>query len=522
MHEQLQARLLEAALHGQVASVWADVQPDQVAVIDPWGQRTFAQISAAANRLVRALRRLGVGPGDPVAVVCSNRAEMIEILDASMCGGWRLTPVNWRLKREEIAYILDNCGAKAVIVEARFEEALAAAGDAEVPRRVVLGEAAGFLDYDELLAAEDGADLPDPHVGSVMLYTSGTTGRPKGVYRANPVIIPPTGMSAGGVPYDRAVDRHFCPGPAYHAAPLAFDIRAALNAGVPVVFAERWDSEGVLGLIDRHGITHSHMVPVMFQRLLALPEHVRGRYSLASLKQVMHGAAPTPPEVKRAMMAWLGPKLLEYYGGSEGGVIFYISAAEWLAKPGSVGKVPLGAQVRILDDDGRPLPNGETGGVYLQSPAANPFVYFKDPEKTASTYRGEFFTLGDVGHFDADGYLFLTGRTAECIISGGVNIYPQEIDNEILKHPAVEDCCTVGAPNEEFGEEVRSIVALKPGAEATPELAEDIRDLVRAHLAGYKVPRVVEFVDEVPRNSQGKLLRKDVRARYWAGRERQI
>jgi long-chain acyl-CoA synthetase len=293
-----------------------------------------------------------------------------------------------------------------------------------------------------------------------------------------------------------------------------------MTAGVPVVFQDRWDSLEVLRLIQARRVTHVHLVPIMFQRLLAEPQ--RGSFDLSSLKYVMHGAAPCPPDVKRAMIEWLGPILGEYYAGSEGGGGFTITSEEWLKKPGSVGKLGSEDGTRVLDDEGNPVAPGEPGMLYFKVAAANPFEYFNDPEKTAASHRDGYFTLGDVGYFDEDGYLFLTGRTAECIISGGVNIYPQEVDNEFVRHPAVRETCTVGVPNDEWGEEVKAVIALYPGYTPSPELAKELLDFIRPSLAGYKMPRSVDFVDEIPRSEAGKVQRRQVRAPYWAGRDKQI
>ncbi|HLI67424.1 MAG TPA: AMP-binding protein, partial [Caulobacteraceae bacterium] len=282
------------------------------------------------------------------------------------------------------------------------------------------------------------------------------------------------------------------------------------------------DSENVLRTIEKYRVTHGHMVAIMFQRLLGLPPEVKAKYDISSLKAIIHGAAPTPPDVKRAMIEWLGPILSEYYAGSEGGGGFTISSEEWLKKPGSVGKLPSEDSTRVLDDEGNPVAAGEPGMLYFKVAAANPFEYFNDPAKTAASHRDGYFTLGDVGYFDEDGYLFLTGRTAECIISGGVNIYPQEIDNELIKHPAVEDSCAIGVPNEEWGEEVKVVLMLKPGYEASDALTAEIMTFARERLAGFKLPRSVDYVEDLPRSPAGKIQRGKVRAPFWAGRKVQI
>jgi long-chain acyl-CoA synthetase len=512
----LLTRLIDAASTGMTASVWAREKPDAVAIHDPIATRTFFELNANANRVVRLLRAHGLAPGDAVALLCGNRAEFVEVLSAALRGGFRITPVNWHLTEGEVEYIINDCEAKALIAETRYPAALTAKAP-DVVVKISIGEdAVGFLPYAETLAELDGADIDDPIMGGAMLYTSGTTGRPKGVYRKTntTVLLPGPGEPD---------DVQMCVGPAYHAAPLAFDVRSALAQGNPLMFLDRWDAENVLRTIERHRVTRAHMVPIMFQRLLALPAEVKARYDLSSLRFIIHGAAPCPPEVKKAMIDWLGPIIHEYYAGSEGGAGFVVSSEEWLAKSGTVGRLPAPDAVKLIDENGAEITARNTPGtIYFKVSPIAPFEYYKDPAKTASAHRGDYFTLGDVGYLDDDDYLFLTGRTAECIISGGVNIYPQEIDNEIIKHPAVEDSCAIGAPNDEWGEEVKVVVTLQPGQVASEVLGADILAFARARLAGYKTPRSIEFADELPRSPAGKIQRGKVRAPYWAGRERQI
>jgi long-chain acyl-CoA synthetase len=514
--QDLGQRLIEAASRGMSASVWAKEKPDVVAIHDPIGTRTFFEINANANRLVRLLRGHGVKAGDAVALLCSNRAEFVEVLAAALRGGYRITPVNWHLNAEEVEYIVNDCEAKALIADTRYPAALQAKAP-DVRLRISVGEdAPGFMPYAASLASLDGGDIEDPVLGGAMLYTSGTTGRPKGVYRRNSpaVLIPGPGAPD---------DVQMCAGPAYHAAPLAFDVRSAMAQGNPLVFLDRWDSENVLRTIEHYRVTRAHFVPIMFQRLLALPAEVKARYDLSSLRYIIHGAAPCPPEVKKAMIDWLGPILNEYYAGSEGGAGFIITSQEWLAKPGTVGKLPAPDAVKLMDEEGGEITErGRAGTIYFKVSPIAPFEYFKDPAKTAAAHRGDYFTLGDVGYLDEDDYLFLTGRTAECIISGGVNIYPQEIDNEIIKHASVEDSCAIGVPNDEWGEEVKVVVTLHPGNEPSEALGADILAFAKSRLAGYKAPRSIEFASELPRSPAGKIQRGKVRAPYWAGRARQI
>jgi long-chain acyl-CoA synthetase len=516
---ELEAAITAAAPVGMQPAVWARRQPDRVAIYDYSGQdRTFGQLNANANRVARLLRQAGLQAGDSVALACSNRAEFCDVLFAVLRVGMRCTPVNWHLTGEEIGYVVHDCEAKAFFADTRIATAaeIAVGQCPHLQLKVAIGgPIAGFDDYDASIAPLSGDDIPDPQRGYTMLYTSGTTGRPKGVFK------PGTVYGAFSHEADRERDVYLCTGPAYHAAPLAGNVRAPLMNGMPIVFLDKWDSEEVLRLIEQHQITHSHLVPIMFQRLLALPPEVRWRYDLSSLKRINHGAAPCPPEVKRAMIEWLGPVLREYYAGSEGGAGFHVTSEEWLAKPGTVGKRPSPEAAKILNDAGEECGVGVAGTIYMRVGGAG-FEYFKDANKTQASRIGDYFTLGDIGYLDADDYLFLTGRSAETIIAGGVNIYPQEIDNELIKHPAVEDSCTIGTPHDEYGEEVRAVIQLKAGHAATDALRAEILAYAVANLAKFKIPRALDFVDELPRSAAGKVLRNRVREPYWAGRARQI
>ena len=516
---QLLARANQANERGMATAVWAQVQPDRIAIFEAAGRtQTFAGLNANANRVARTLRAAGLGAGDAIALLCTNRIEFAEVLLGALRVGLRLTPVNWHLTAPEIAYIVRDCEAKALFADTRVP----AAGEAgELCEGVALkvsigGELPGFGSYEGMLARTDGSDVADPQRGYTMLYTSGTTGRPKGVYK------PQAALAVIDGTYDRDTDVHMCTGPGYHASPLLGDIRRPLTNGVPTVLMDRWDSALALQLIERHRVTRGHFVPIMFQRLLALPQDVRTRTDLSSLRRISHGAAPCPPEVKRAMIEWFGPVIYEYYAGSEGGVGFWVTSEEWLRKPGTVGRLPREGAALILDDEGRPCPPGAPGLIYMRLADQGGFEYFKDPAKTNAGQRDGYFTMGDVGYFDEDGYLFLTGRNAETIIAGGVNIYPQEIDNELIKHWAIEDSCTVGVPHQEWGEEVRAVVQLKAGVEASDELKADILGFAAARVAKFKQPRGVDFVAELPRSAAGKIQRNKVRAPYWEGRARQI
>ena len=517
--------IAELAMKGMLSSLYAAIKPDRIAIHAPRGQRTYRQLHDNANRLAAAFRRAGLGPGDHIALLCPNTPEFIEVLAANLRSGTRLTPINWHLSPTEVAYIVADCQAKALFAHADFAAvALASVTERLQMKLAIGGTIDGFAPYEAALAAERADDPSEPAHGGAMMYTSGTTGRPKGVFRARPLIVPPIWGPGTLKGYERDSDVNLCCGPAYHAAPLAFDIAQPLNAGVTIALMEKFDPEAWLKAVELYRVTHAHMVSTMFQRLLALPEAVRSRYDLSSLRYVLHGAAPTPPEVKRAMIAWLGPILYEYYAASEGGGNFFIDSTEWLNKPGSVGRLDPAFGTRIIDENGQDCPPGVVGAIYFQHSPVARFEYFNDEEKTkaATLEGGTHFTVGDMGYVDEDGYLFLTGRTAECIISGGVNIYPQEIDNELIKHPAVLDVCTIGAPDEEWGEAVKAVVALQPGYVPSEALAKDLIAFARERLAGYKTPRSIDFAAEIPRSEAGKMQRRQVRAPYWAGRAKQI
>ncbi len=516
--------VIEFAQVGMAPAWHARMFPSRMAVASAYGERSWAELNANANRLLRVFRGAGLVAGDAVAIVLKNRPEFVEALLATMRGGLRLTPINFHLKADEIGYIVDNCEARAFIADAGIGgAAVEAVGQA--PRAnlklAVGGALPGFADYAAALAAEDGTDITGPALGGTMLYTSGTTGRPKGVFRKErePVMPQLAGTLAG---YRPGEDCNLCTGPAYHAAPLLIDVAQPIVSGVSVVLMDKWDAEEALRLVHTHKVTHCHMVATMFHRLLQLPAEAKAQYDIGSLRMIVHGAAPTPVHVKKAMIDWVGPILWEYYAATEGGGGFIVGSEEWLKKPGTVGRPPPEFDNRILDDEGNPCAPGVVGTIYMPAPQRGRFEYFKDATKTSSSYRGDHFTLGDMGYFDDDGYLFLTGRTAERITSGGVNIAPQEVDSELLQHPAVLDVCTIGVPSEEWGEAVRSVVQLRPGHTAGPALASELVDFVRGRLAAYKCPRTIDFVNDLPRLPSGKIQRRIVREPYWAGRTKQI
>jgi long-chain acyl-CoA synthetase len=501
---------------GMNIAFWAQRIPDAPAIVAPTGDRTYSQLNLRCNQLVRALRAQGIGAGDAVALMCGNRTEFAEVFWATRRAGMRVTAINWRLTGEEAAYIANDCDAKVLLADARFR-AVAEHVAAQAPRaqaRIAIGGAiSGFDSYEAVLRGQDGSNISDPQIGQSMLYTSGTTGKPKGVHRTS---TPPTSASlVASANYRAGESVHLCTGPLYHAAPLSLSLGIPHLYGASVVLMDGWNSELALQLIERHRVTHTHMVPTMLHRLLSLPAATRQRHDLSSLKYILHGAAPCPPSVKRAVIEWLGPIVHEYYGATEGtGTL--VDSHTWLARPGTVGRPDTPDHIRILDEAGSALPPLAAGLIYMKAPAQGRFDYYKDDGKTSRAYHGDYYTLGDIGYLDADGYLFLTDRSAHLIISGGVNIYPAETESVLFTHPAVADAGVIGVPNSEWGEEVKAVVILQAGYTASAKLAEELIEYCRTQLAHFKCPRSVDFVSELPRHDNGKLYKHKLRELYRA------
>jgi long-chain acyl-CoA synthetase len=510
--------LFAAADRGTLWSFWATQFPERVAVRSASGDRTLAEVDAHANQLARALRARGVVADDGLALLCGNRPEFVEASATAQRAGLRLTTINWHLTGDEAGYIVDDCEATAFLADARYAATAMDAAE-RAPRLAakiaIGGDIPGFDRYEDVLADQDADALADPMLGGTMLYTSGTTGRPKGVRRATEGRA--SALLAMLTRYDGAHHVHLCTGPLYHAAPLAFSLAAPAAMGVPIVLMDGWEAEETLALIEQHRVTHTHMVPTMFHRLLSLSPTVRDRYDVSSLVYIIHGAAPCPVDVKRRLIEWLGPIVTEYYAATEGSGTA-VASTEWLKKPGTVGKVSPPDHIRIVDETAAEVPAGTIGTVYLKSPESR-FEYFKAPEKTDGAYRGDYFTLGDVGYVDDDGYLFLTDRSAHLIISGGVNIYPAEVEAALLGHPAVGDAGVVGVPDDEWGEIVVAAIELHDGLTPSPELGDEIVEWCREHIAHYKCPRRVEFVEALPRHDNGKLYKHQLREQLRATRE---
>jgi long-chain acyl-CoA synthetase len=486
-------------------------QPDLTAVVDPDGRQvTYAELAASADRYGRGFQALGLEPGDAVVLLLPNGIDLVSVYFGAFQTGLYVVMANWHLVGAEVAYLIEDSGAKAFIAHSRFADTAADALSRTGVRGFAVGEVPGFSPLSALGAGETGR--PDVRTaGSPMLYTSGTTGRPKGVRRpltgADPDVVPPQATWFFGIfglgPFDDHV--HICGSPLYHTAVLNF-VANSIQLGHTAVLMDRWRPEEMLRLIERYRVTHSHMVPTQFHRLLELPEVTRAKYDVSSLRCMIHGAAPCPPEVKRRMLDWWGPVVVEYYAATEGGGTT-IMADEWLRKPGSVGRAWPGSVVKVLDESGAEVPPGKTGLVYMRM-GASTFEYHKDAEKTKASRVGDLFTLGDIGYLDEDGYLYLCDRKADMIISGGVNIYPAEIENELAVHPKVADVAVFGVPNPDWGEEIKAVV--RPAADVIPDesLTTELLTFAAERLAKFKLPKTIDYVDELPRDPNGKLYKR--------------
>jgi long-chain acyl-CoA synthetase len=509
------------SLRGMDVARVAAEHPERPAIVSPRGTRSFGELNRHANQLARHWHECGLRAGDCVALLCSNRPEFAEVVSAAMRCGVVMVPVNWHLPAEDVAYVVADCEAKALVAEGRFSDAAQQAAqesDRLLSTLTIEAPIPGFDDFAATLSAQSGEDIADPSLGRFMLYTSGTTGKPKGVVRHQTpgefVIGHRLFAAFFGFEPD-AADMTLATAPLYHGGPLEFVLRVPLNAGIPVYMMGEWDAEEALRIIDRHCITHTFCVPTMFRRLLSLPEEARRAYDLSSLRFVMHGAAPTPVADKHAMIEWFGPILMETYGSSEG-IAVLIDSHEWLKRPGAVGK-PAPDSVMIADEAGRPLPPGETGTIYMKPRGGGRFQYFKAPEKTRDATLGDFVTAGDIGRLDEDGYLFLSGRSAELVICGGANLYPAEVDEALIAHPLVADAAAFGVSDAEWGEVMKAVVVLEPEARDSSELRESILADCRERLGSLRSPRGIEVVDEVLRSAAGKILRRELQRRYTTG-----
>ncbi len=481
-------------------------------------ERTHEELARRAGRVAAGLRTLDVAPGDNIAIVLANSVEFVEISTGIAMAGANPVPVNWHWRSDEIGYLLTNSASKVVFAHSNFADAVekAVSEVALIEIAAQRGPSAGaHVDYESWLT-ESEPDDNAPNASAVLgtIYTSGTTGKPKGIVRES---VSPESMMAMATAVMKRMGigpggRTIIPAPLYHTAPNTI-ATFAVKLGMDATIMAHFDEEEFLAAIERHQVEQIQMVPTMFTRLLRLPEEVRNRYDLSSLRSIVHSAAPCPKHIKAQMINWLGPIITEYYGGSESGPIVWCTAQEWLAHPGTVGAPVDGAAVRIVDGDGNEAPTGEVGVIYVKPADYWPgFTYLGDEQKRRGMELDGFVTLGDVGRVDEDGYLYLTDRASDLVISGGVNIYPVETENALYELPGVRDCAVFGIPDEEYGESLAAHIEVDKGVALTKA---DVRSFLSDRLAGFKVPKVIVFDDALPREESGKLFKRRIRDTYW-------
>ncbi|MGV0810863.1 fatty-acid--CoA ligase FadD4 [Mycolicibacterium boenickei] len=499
----------------------AEASPEKPAIIlHPSGTVvTFGELEARANRLAHYFRQHGLREGDVVAILMENNEHIHAVMWAARRSGLYYVPINTHLTAAEAAYIIDNSEAKAIVGSAVLKDILSGL-DKELPNGlpgvllIADGELDGWQRYPEAVADLPDTPIDDEMDGDLLQYSSGTTGRPKGIKRELPHVPPSEtpGMMSALVGFWMQPDSvYLSPAPLYHTAPSVWSMQTHA-AGITTVVLEKFDPEGCLDAIQKHKVTQGQFVPVMFTRMLKLPESVRNSYDMSSLRRVMHAAAPCPVEIKKQMIDWWGPIVDEYYASSEAIGATVIFAEDWLTHPGSVGK-PMNGLVHILDEDGKELPAGEAGEIFFEGGAD--FEYLNDAEKTASSRDSHGWkTVGDIGYVDDDGYLYLTDRRHHMIISGGVNIYPQEAENMLVVHPKVMDAAVFGIPDEEMGQSVKGVVQTVDPADATPEFADELLTWLRERLTHYKCPRTISFEAELPRTDTGKLYKQGLINKY--------
>jgi acyl-CoA synthetase (AMP-forming)/AMP-acid ligase II len=507
----------------------AETTPDKPALImaESGEQLTFGELDALSNQGAQLFRSLGLQTGDCVAIFMENNLHFLPICWAAQRAGLYYTCISSRLTAGEVEYILGDCNAKVLIASHGLAKVAGELTEALKWLRLFMvgGTIPGYAGYEHALDAMPRTPIADETAGADMLYSSGTTGRPKGVripLQQQPIDGPSPLVGLVQVLFGLNSETvYLSPAPLYHAAPLRYSM-AVQRLGGTVVVMEHFDAERALGFIEKYRINASQFVPTMFVRMLKLPDAVRLGYDVSSLKSAIHAAAPCPVDVKRKMIEWWGPVIHEYYAGTEGNGFCYVGSTDWLTHPGTVGRSLLG-EIHICDDDGNELAVGEEGTIFFAS--ISEFQYHNDPKKTAESRHPrhpEWSTLGDVGRLDAEGYLYLTDRKAFMIISGGVNIYPQEAENLLISHPKVADVAVIGVPNEEFGEEVKAVVQPADWRDAGPAFADELIAYCRANLSPIKCPRSVDFERELPRHPTGKLYKRLIRDRYWGKRESRI
>ena len=481
---------------------------------------TYAELDRRSNQIAQLLRNSGIERGDHIAMMMKNCAEFLQVAQGALRAGVIFTPISTHLKQDETAYIITNCKAKLFIASASLAEVAtaAAAASAGLSRCLsVGGDIAGFESLEGQLEQLPATPIADEFLGAPMLYSSGTTGKPKGVYwqpHAESIHADHPMSGSVGAFFGFGVDTvYLSPAPLYHAAPLHYNLMV-LGMGGTSIIMEQFDPVQSLALIEQYRATHSQWVPIMFVRMLKLPEEERERYDLSSMKCAIHAAAPCPIDVKEAMINWWGPVIVEYYSGSEGNGFTIIDSANWLTHKGSVGQAIIG-QPRILGENGEVLGPGEVGDVYFAE--SRPFEYFDEPEKTREAFNDQgWSTMGDVGYLDEEGFLYLTDRKNFTIITGGVNVYPAEIEGLLITHDKVADVAVFGVPHPEFGEEVVAVVQPLDWKDATDEIAEELSLWMRERLSSVKVPRRIDFLQELPRMDNGKLYKRHLQDAYRA------
>jgi long-chain acyl-CoA synthetase len=502
-------------------SIHARTRPDKIAYQMASGKAiSYRELDQLSNQGARLFRSLGLKAGDHIAFLIENRLAFMEICWAAQRSGLYYTAISRYLTQDEIAHIVKDCGAKLVITSPKCAEQIKGlvSGEPGGPLFYMVDEPLpGFRCWDAEMARQPAVPIPDEVAGYDMLYSSGTTGRPKGIKREsenNPIELPNPFLKilCAGMCGMTSDSIYLSPAPLYHAAPLRFNMMAITLGGTSIIM-ESFDAEEFLELVDKYKITQSQLVPTMFVRMLKLPDEVRTRYDVSSLKGAIHAAAPCPVDVKAKMIDWWGPILIEYYAGSEGNGVTVSTSQQWLTHRGTVGRAVVG-KVRILDENDQELPVGQIGTVYFAD--APVFAYHNDPEKTKRAYNAKgWSTLGDVGYLDGEGFLYLTDRKSYMIISGGVNIYPQETEDVLITHADVADVAVFGVPNEEMGEEVKAVVQPHDMARAGKALEAELISFCRKHLSPIKCPKSIDFEAELPRTPTGKLVKRHLRDRYW-------
>jgi long-chain acyl-CoA synthetase len=507
----------------------AQQNPDWIAAVDPDGtEHAAGDLLARSNQVVHGLRALGMETGDGFCGLVPNGVDGLVLYLAALQAGWYYTPVNWHLTGPEIGYIVADSEAKAFFVHERHAVEGARGAEAaglDPRRRFSFGPVEGFREFAELVEGQPDTLPADRTNGATMHYTSGTTGQPKGVRRRLVGLDPDDNAElmtflltffgfTPGMP-----NAHLVTSPNYHTAVTQFG-GSALHMGHTLVYMDQWDAEETLRLIERHRITNTHMVPTHFKRMLSLPEEVRKRYDISSMRWAIHAAAPCPVPVKQDMLDWWGDCIWEYYAATEGGGTV-ASPQDWRAHPGTVGNAWPISELLIVDDDGAPVPTGTPGTIYMKM-AGVEFEYKGDQAKTQANRLQDHFTVGDIGYLTEDGFLFLCDRKADMIISGGTNIYPAEIENEIVVHPKVADVAVFGIPDDDWGEQIKAVVEAAAGVAPGPELAAEILASLDGRLARMKWPKTIDFIETMPREPNGKLLKRKLRDPYWKDRDSAI